>query len=198
VSRTAVWHEPFVDLDAEFLLATEVVKHCHFDALERAGVNRSSLFRGAMKFGVEEIVTADDGLYQPLAGGHLAYIVPVIPLKAAWEEADGDDDLGDLVAWHLKEPQRWWRRCGLLSILNPGAIAIAERFGKALHIRRSPLSWLQHNSSGCVILDRHADLRLAFGGVADVVAEDLELGEEIERRLREPPVRTRVLVARPP
>jgi hypothetical protein len=186
--------DALIDLEGEFETAVQAVNASHFASLERAGVHRRTLFAGAMRFGVAEITPVSSSLYQPVAGGASAFIMPAIPLS----DGELEDDVGDLVAWLPDDPERWWFRTGVLPILNPDAIAFAEHFRAPLYVWRSPLSWLRHHATGCVLLDRELNLHIAFGGVADVVAEDVDLAEEIDRRLRKPLMRTRILVARAP
>ena len=53
---------------------------------------------------------------------------------------------------------------------------------------------MRADGDGIVILSKSTDLRLWFGDQITIHAECLELGEEIERRLRQPPSLARVLV----
>jgi hypothetical protein len=110
--------------------------------------------------------------------------MPAIPLAAPWEDGFGDDDVGDLVAFSTDTPQRWWCRCGSLPVMNPDAVRRAEIFRNALHVWTSPLSWLRHAGEGCVLIDPTADVRLLFGGVPKIIAEDIATGEGVDRAWR--------------
>lgn len=175
--------EKGLDLVDEFTAATAAVERRHFDALAALGVSRRFLFLGPMRFGVAAITTSDR-FYEPREDGTPAVIMPAIPLAAPWEDGFGEDDVGDLIAFSARAPQQWWCRCGLVPVLNPDAILRAESFRTPLQVRTSPLSWLRHSGDGCVLLDRAADVRLLFGGVPRIVADDLYSGEAMDRAWR--------------
>lgn len=185
------------DLADEFASAAAAAEAEHFDALVARGVPRSWLWRGPMRFGVEEIAGGDDGLYQPMPGGELAVIVPALPLAAPWEDDFPVEDLGDLVAWLPRDSSRWWRRCGLMPILNPAALERAAWFREPLSVWSTPLRWLRASGNGIVLLDGTANLRLWLGDVDTIHADTYELGDDIDHRLRLPRVpRPEILVPR--
>jgi hypothetical protein len=175
----------------EYVAATASAEPSHFDWLIARGVAKEFLWRGAMRFGVAEIVGDQDGHYQPMRGGDVAYIMPARPLPDDFS----DGDLGDLVAWLPRDPGRWWLRSGLAPIINPAAIERAVWLREPLAVSSTPLDWLRRCGAGVVILSRDANLRLWLGGVSTIHADCIELGEAIERRMRVPPVAPpRVLV----
>jgi hypothetical protein len=170
----------------EFIAATAAVSKRDFQLLvEDAGVPSNFLWGGAMRFGVAVIAPCDGGFYEIAEGSEgafSAFILPALPL-----DDDGDDDLGDLIAFNLSEPDRWWVRRGTVPILNPVAILRAEIMRERLLVVSSPLAWLRGAGSGAVILDWQANLRLHLGGLSRGVAADSEkLARAIERRLAEP------------
>jgi hypothetical protein len=176
-----------IDIADEFGAAAITATKTDYETLINLGVPRQFLYAGACRFGVIEIETS--GIYyQPSAGARRAFIVPAVPLS--W----GEDDPAELVAWLPDEPGRWWLRSGMLPLLNPIAVEEARCRRLPLWCRSSPLHWLRGAGDGVVILDRNADLRLWLGGVTDIHADSGRLGDEIERRLRTPPARPRVLV----
>ncbi len=63
-----------------------------------------------------------------------------------------------------------------MPILNPYAVEYAGIVQKALHVRSTPLAWLQARGDGIVIVGPVIDLRLWLGGVPETVAEDLPRG----------------------
>lgn len=170
-------------LRAEFAAATAAAKREHFDALIAHGVASKYLWHGPMRFGVSAI-TADDTHYQPSEGRGMAFIMPLIPLVAPWEAGFPVTDVGDLIAWLPHDPSRWWRRRGLLPLLNPCAVERAGFMREALRVWSTPLAWLRAGGDGIVILDETADLSFWLGGVGTIHADTLALGETIERRLR--------------
>lgn len=139
--------------------------------------------RGAMATGLyvgRQFVTTLAGeppaLYEPDENGTEHLILPVVEGGA----------VADLLAFRADKPERWWLRTGIGAVLGQDAIDKAEFFSDddgpegSLRVYRSPLSWLRSECQGCCILDwRVAACRLA--GVREVVAEDLGIGEKIER-----------------
>jgi len=176
------------DLFDEFVSAVTLASRRDFDALITEGVPARFLWHGASRFGVSPIAPEGDSTYQPIDSGELAYIIPAMPLAAPWERGFPSDDPGDLIAWRLSHPGHWWRRTGALPILNPDAINRAEIMREPLAVHSSPLAWMQAGGNGCVVLDPRANLQLYFGGVQRIAADTVDLGEAIERCLRERPL----------
>lgn len=186
-----------IDLFEEFAAAVAMATRRDFDLLTASGASRRFLTHGACRYGVSAIVPERDGGYQPTESGELAYIIPAIPLAAPWDRDFPSEDVGDLIAWRMSCPSRWWWRSGTVAILNPRAIDRAEIMRESLAVYSSPLAWMQAGGAGCVVLDPRADLRLHFGGVSHVSADTVELGVAIERRLRTPrPPLPRIFVKR--
>ncbi len=112
--------------------------------------------------------------YEPHDVGEYAVIVPVMD----------DDELVDLIAFDLPQPDRWWLRRGDTCLL--GAAALDHLYlGAELQVRRNPLSWLQNHTEGCVVLDwpRAAD---RLRSIATLDAADIEHGQEIRCHLQHP------------
>lgn len=187
-----------IDLIDELAEAAAAARPEHFDALVAAGVSSAYLRRGPARFGIAEIDVDGDGYYQPAPTGEAAFIIPAVPLVAPWEDGFPVEDVADLVAWFPRDPRRWWRRSGMAPILNPDAIDPAAWYRAPLDVRSTPLAWLRASGRGIVLLDPEANLRLWLGDVRTVHADDIDLGEQLERRMREPSWRApRVLVAAP-
>ena len=182
-----------MDSYAEFTVAASQVQPRHFDWLQRQGVPHDFLWRGAQRFGVHGIIPSNDGSYEPIDDGQRAVIIPTIPLLSPAEWCDDDDvdleDIGDLVAWFPQKPGRWWVRTGSTPILNADAIAGAEIFDEALKVYSTPLDWMRAAGDGIVVLDPVAHLGMYLGSVRQLVCDTVELGREIDRRLRDPAVR---------
>ena len=177
-----------IDLYSEFTAATALAEPRHFRWLVNRGVPPDFLWRGAMRLGVQDIAPSNDGTYQPIDEGQRAIIMPTIPLLAPWEWEEGDDleDVGDLTAFRPDDPSRWWCRCGSVPILNPAAILGAELYDEPLRIHSTPLDWMRAAGDGVVILDPLAHLGLHLGSVRQLICDTVELGREIDRRLRHP------------
>jgi hypothetical protein len=175
-----------MNLLAEFEAATEAVEPRHFDVLVSAGVPRRFLYGGAMRFGIAAIET-DGDLYEPSADGVRAFIMPAQPLLSPGD-ADFEiaPDIGDLVAWFPREPHRWFLRCGSAPLMNPAALEAAAWFRRPLSVESTPLDWLRAEGRGIVILDGAANLRWWLSGIIAVHADSIELGEQIDGRLRDP------------
>ncbi len=138
--------------------------------LERHGVTDID---ARLHCGLDKIQTNGE-FYEPDPDGDHAIIVPVM---------DGDE-LVDLIAFDLPQPDRWWLRRGDTCLL--GAAALDHLYlGAELQVRRNPLSWLQNHTEGCVVLDwpRAAD---RLRSIATLDAADIEHGQEIRCHLQHP------------
>ena len=180
------------ELLSEWLSTSMAATRSDFEALIARGVSPHWLWLGTTRFGVCKIEPHSDGTYEPRPGGLRAYIVPLIPL--APDTLIEHHDLGDLIAFTLDAPETWWCCYSTIPLLNPEAAERARWFREPLHVWRTPLDWLRAQGSGSVILDWRASLRLWLDDVPEIIAQDLVLGERIERRLVLPRARTRILV----
>lgn len=100
----------------------------------------------------------------------------------------------DMVAWHPREPERWWRRLGRCPYA--GADAIDRTFdGEPLIICRTMLRWLQRGAkpNAMVVLDWACAGRDIPTGMP-IAGEDIEHTKFIESKLAAP--RRRYLVPR--
>ena len=149
------------------------------EALRAIGVTSRGALATGLYVGRQHVTTLSGeppALYEPDELGTEHLIVPVIEGGA----------VADLLAFRVEKPERWWLRNCLGAVLGQDVIDKAEFFSdtecpeSSLRVFRSPLSWLRHDCAGAVILDwRVAACRLA--GIREVVAEDVGLGERIER-----------------
>ncbi len=103
------------------------------------------------------IETKSDGTYTADPQGRLAVLVPA---RDRWGE------IADIVAFIQDEPEQWWCRCGdETPILGAWALAHAAWERQPLVLWETPLQWLLHRRSGCVVLDWGVDLRPVFEDV---------------------------------
>jgi hypothetical protein len=172
-------------LSDEFYHAVDQVKPADQERLEQAGVSRQFLYRGAVRVGTVEAMTHTDGYYEPFSLGRRLYVVPAIPLCSIFDpEFDGNaPPIGDLIAFDLAEPNRFWVRTGAASFINPYAFAHASLYRVPLPVWSSPLAWLRAGGDGVVILDDTAHLPLWFGGLVAIQADSVELGRKIKARM---------------
>lgn len=113
------------------------------------------------------------------------------------EAFDVDEEtVVDLVAWNMDRPEKFGTALGRAAALGLGAVTNPATFhlGQPLPVHRTPLSWLQHGCSGCVVLDRLSAPRWLGEAPGSIAAEDVEHGRELARLLHPyfPP--SRVLV----
>jgi hypothetical protein len=175
-----------IDILEEMGAAIQATSRRDDAVLIAGGVPRSFLYGTAYRYGVSAILTDRDGGYQPTESGELAIIIPAIPLVGPEDPAFPSDDIGDLIAFHLRSPSKWWTRTGAIPVLNPHAIDRAEIMDERLMIHATPLDWLRAEGRGCLLLDRSANLRLLLGGVKSFLVGDARLGAFIEQRMTKP------------
>ena len=125
-------------------------------------------------FGVSRVRTYQDGSYEPAEDGVGAIIIGVIEY----------DELVDLLAFRTTDPSRWWLRLGLAVYLGEEKVDYAAFMGTSLRLFSTPLSWLRAGCTGSVILDWRFGRSLLFD-VSEIIPENLQHGEEVERRLRQ-------------
>ncbi len=91
-------------------------------------------------------------------------------------------ELVDLVAVDVDQPDHFWRRRREALVLGAAYLEIARQEGEPVPVFKTPLSWLRSGGAGVVVLDWDwaCDLLLGF----DLIAEDLELGAQLETVLR--------------
>jgi hypothetical protein len=184
-----------IDLLDELAQAIRSTTRRDDDALVSAGVPRSFLYGTAYRYGVSPILTDRGGGYQPAESGELAIIIPAIPLVGPEDPRFPFDDIGDLIAFYLRSPSKWWTRTGTIPALNCHAIDRAGVMGERLSIHRTPLDWLRAEGRGIVLLDRAANLRLLLGSVESFLVSDARLGEAIEQRMTHPYPKPQIFVS---
>ena len=97
--------------------------------------------------GVANVRPCTDGLYVPDDDGQvIAAILPVMP----------DDELIDLVAIDIAQPDRWWRRTGLGTLLGEDNTIGLGIGNDPLLVHPGPHEWLLASGEGVAILDLYA------------------------------------------
>ncbi len=117
--------------------------------------------------------------------GTTAVIIPAYDCIAGMLDANAErhvEELRDLVAVDLDQPDHFWRRRGEAVILGSAYLDIAGHEGEPVPVFRTAMTWLRSGGAGIAILDWRwmPDLLLGF----DVVAEDVDLGNRLEAALR--------------
>lgn len=178
------------DLSEEMGAARDAMTLAHYDELARHRISTDlSAWYGLV--GAAR-VRVTGGIYQPVPDGDPAYITPIRVYDALSPEALQPDicalilgHLVDLVAWHPRHPSRWALRRDAATWL--GCIEPQYLDPPPVHVRRSPLAWLQANCDGLVILNREpAAAYMLLTGLSAIVAEDTEHEAELRRLVQRP------------
>lgn len=145
--------------------------------LRAAGVADRILLTSDGIFGALTLAPVEalpDGTFSFSEGNREAVVIAV---------RDEYGDLADLVAWRPDAPCRWWRRLGAATFAGEYAVRKAAFCRLPLQVFASPLSWLQADCLGAVVLDPEAAIRADLDGVPEIWAETIELGRSIKRQL---------------
>lgn len=150
----------------------------HVDHLVGIGVPEST----TIMLGCCTIET-DGDLFTPAEAGRPCVICPVI---------DGGEVI-DLCAFRPSEPHRWWLRLGGHWAIGADAL---DRLGvgQEMSVYRTPLDWLRAGApeTGLCIFDWQLAARKLSG--VQLLADSLEHGHELARRLTLPEVRPSISV----
>lgn len=165
-------------LEAEYASAVQQVRQPHLDRLRELGVQPGTVARINLaypSFGVMAGEIEAGGVFVP-GGGAMHIVQPVVE----------HEQLIDLVAWRSNNPQRWGLRAGVGWLLNADT-ALASRWdGELLQLHASPLSWLQANATGAVILDWDAREVTGLRSFERVCCANPVLGATLRRALCKP------------
>ncbi len=134
--------------------------------------------------GLAPIKPTDDGLFQFAEDGLIAVIIPAYDTVPGLVGARAErhvEELRDLVAIDVADPDRFWRRRGEVLVLGNAFLEIAAETRAPVPVFSNPMSWLRAGGAGIVVLDwtYARDLLLDH----ELVAEDLELGDHLEAAL---------------
>lgn len=133
------------------------------------------------RYGVPVEITAFCGLantasngpfFEPATEGRPSIIVPVME----------GGELADLVAFDPRQPNRWQVRLGACPLLGIDNLGV---YTEPLCIWRSPLGYLQAGLTGVVVLSWPGSIPL-IGYTCEIVAEDVQHGQEVRNRLSRP------------
>lgn len=130
--------------------------------------------------GCHPIVDHDDGTFDFAEEGRNAIIVPAgttSPIDGGWE------DIFDLVAFRLDQPDLWWLRAGETLL---GESHLRDRFEdrRPARLVETPLDWLRAGGEAACVLDwARFDPRSAFAGLAAVECATHALGRRLKRRI---------------
>ena len=178
-------NKPASALLQEFCEANAALHDGALDWTLRQGVPESAIYKtnGAI-IGVGRIETSTS-YFEFNPGGRPAIVLAALWMyeRTLYEEAL--ETIGDLVAWHPAEPDKWYMRRGVAAVLNPEAIERAVHFGEPLPLWETPLAWLQNGMAGCVVLDWQADLTFHFGNVRQINCQSRRLAGQIDTALRQ-------------
>ena len=157
--------------------------------LDPAGHIRSDLppefWIGCGMPGSSNIRPTRDDRFEFAEDGQPAIIVPCcdgLPFILGANPERHVEQIVDLVAVDVDEPDRFWRRRGEALILGAAYLDIAAQEGEPIPVFRNPVTWLRSGGGGIVVLDWAWAPDLLLG--LDLVAEDLALGERLESAMR--------------
>jgi hypothetical protein len=142
-----------LDLMAEWL-ATPSLNSRQRRQLEDLGITREAILRTG-GLGWARVATVGGRCYTPSPAGDVMVIQPVWAGAApSIFQAVEHPVLADLIAWHPEAPTRWHYRIG-----DPGAVLGADLLDLAhaeelpISFALTPLSWLQGDCRGAVLLE---------------------------------------------
>ncbi|GEO81956.1 hypothetical protein [Pararhodospirillum oryzae] len=143
------------------------------------------------RYGVARARLDRDGSWVPTAEGTTVLVLPACPLAALDDPIWPSADVGDLVAFDPRDPERWWTRLGC-PLLNEEAQARAALCREPLVVHPTPLAWMQAAGAGVVVLDWSRPLSVWMAGPPSLIAPTLDLAERLDRALNRPPPRARI------
>lgn len=98
---------------------------------------------------------------------------------------DGDV-LTDICAVDPRQPDTFATRDGRAEYLGADDYGMACAVGCGLKVYRNPISWMQDDMDGIVILDRTSTWRI-LRDIPRIIAEDKQHAREIKRLIQPPP-----------
>lgn len=167
-----------LDLVGEVYTAALNMRRSHEDWLSAHSVSPVAIYSGPPRlhghFGVSRAQFHGD-LYESDPDG-----VPVI-VMACFEHPD--EPPVDLVAFQPSDPTRWWLRLGNAIILGLHNARLALFEQAPILVHPTPLSWLQADCAGTVVLDWKRDVLSYLDGYG-VLAADGATGKRLRRAFR--------------
>jgi hypothetical protein len=143
-----------------------------------------------------QAIEPDGDLYQPAEHGQLAVLIPVYPvaMPCFMRPVERIPELIDLVAFHLTNPARWWRRTGLADYLGENFIQAAVSWQRPLRVLETPFAWLNARCRGVCPLG--ADY-LALRDPPGLQFDDVAFADRVEAALLRPFPIPRIFVKDP-
>ena len=131
--------------------------------------------------GVASIRTLGEGRFEFAENGRSAAVLPVYDSETpAWAPLEQRfEGLLDLLAFDPGEPDRWWLRRGQAVLLGSIYLPLVLEEGCALPIYSNPMSWLQADGEGLMILDWKMAPALLLD-VGEFLVQDVVTGDRIE------------------
>ena len=170
----------------EWLIIPLRLDQAGFDRLRSFGVEHEALVRCG--YLTPARVRIDGNLFDFDEDGIGMLVQPVWigPIPSPHELID-DPILGDLIAWRLDDPDRWyWRRGEHGLVLGDDNLSRAEHFHEPIRIYRNPLNWLRGRGAGALLLDNSPASLDRLRRCGEVIADDFTHGVEVENRLHQP------------
>jgi hypothetical protein len=161
----------------------------HITQLENLGVNRNNFHSVLGGLGIARIDVITPHTFQFNEDGKEAFIIPVC---YDYDYCGCQDTLVDLIAFFLDQPRKFFTLLNNEPILNPAAIDKAQIFmgpDDFLHIHSSPLTWLQGNRIGIVILEWSPRLQFYLASIKQIQCETDSLASKLHRELTTPPIK---------
>ena len=179
-------------VDSQFALVREhwtAARHLwldHAEPLRSAGLGGDlppDFWFGVGLPGIGSVAALGDR-FEFTDNGKTAIIIPVYDAIPGMIDANPErhvDALVDLVAVDIDRPDRFWRRRGDALVLGNAYLEIAGQDCAPVPVFRNPLTWLGSGGAGVCILDWDYVRDLLTDH--ELVAEDLELGDQLEDAL---------------
>lgn len=142
-----------LDLMGEWL-ATSSINSKQRRQLEDLDVTREATLRGG-GLAWARVSTVGGRCYAPSPAGDVMVIQPVWtgPAPSIFQTVE-HPVLADLIAWHPERPTRWWYRIGDHgAVLGAFHLELAHAEELPIRFALTPLSWLQGDCRGAVLLD---------------------------------------------
>lgn len=94
-----------------------------------------------------------------------------------------DPILYDLVAWHPKDPERYFFFRGEHGlILGEKALYLAQHYGDPLYLHRTPEEYFKNQGKGCVVLDR--DNYHCLLGAREIIVNNPQFGNMVSNEIK--------------
>lgn len=136
--------------------------------------------------GVGRIQPDDGGTYAPAGEGAVRAVILPVQVPTSFSDTDRylaelADLGGDLVAFDVTNPMRWWTRNGDAAVLNPEALHLAAEEGVPARVFASPLEWMQVAGASGVLDWRAGSVILDWSRAAGVLAglTEVECGPHV-------------------